>query len=299
MTGVVLNDSKLQRIIDEALFEDIGLGDVTTEAIVPTTATGRAEILVKSKGVVAGLEIAGLVFHTVDATLSVNPRVTEGTDVEPGTVIATIDGPLGSILKAERTALNFLQRMSGIATLTRTFATAVKHTRARITDTRKTAPALRLIDKLAVEIGGGVNHRFGLDDMVLIKDNHIAAAGGISAAIEKCLAFLRANNLNVRIEVETKNLDEVREVLDHQGIHRIMLDNFPIEQLRKAVQMIHHTLEVEASGGVTIDNVRPIAETGVDYISIGALTHSSRAIDISLDVVQTTSLPWPPRMLDV
>lgn len=284
MTSDVLNDSKVGRLIEEALFEDIGLGDITTEAIVPSDALGKADILVKARGVIAGLEIAGLVFRTVDPNITFEAFIEEGTEVDPATVVATIEGPLASILKAERTALNFLQRMSGIATLTRAFVKTIEHTRAKITDTRKTAPSLRILDKLAVELGGGVNHRFGLDDMVLIKDNHVASAGGISLAIKKCLTYLRASNLNIKVEVETKNLDEVREVLIHKRIHRIMLDNFSINDMRKAVQLINHSIEVEASGNVTLENVRQIAETDVDYISIGALTHSPKALDISLEI---------------
>lgn len=288
MTRDVLHDSRISRLIEEALFEDIGVGDITTEAIVPIDACGRADVLVKSRGVIAGLEVATMVFHSVDPEVFLKPLVADGTDVEGGTIVARVEGPLSGILKAERTALNFLQRMSGIATLTRTFVKAIQGTRARITDTRKTAPTLRILDKLAVELGGGINHRFGLDDMVLIKDNHIAVAGGISAAIEKCLLHLRASNVNVKVEVETKNLDEVHEVLQHHGIHRVMLDNFPINDIRRAVQLINNALETEASGNITLENVREIAETGVDYISIGALTHSPKALDISLEITQTS-----------
>jgi nicotinate-nucleotide pyrophosphorylase (carboxylating) len=290
MTGSALNPTvadKISRTIEEALFEDIGLGDITTEAIVSDDVHGKANVLVKARGIVAGLEIAGMVFRTVDPTITLKPLVSDGSNVEPGTIAASVDGPIASILKAERTALNFLQRMSGIATLTQTFVQAVSHTHAKITDTRKTAPALRTIDKLAVSLGGGVNHRFGLDDMVLIKDNHIAAAGSIAEAIEKCLTLLHTKKLNVKVEVETKNLDEVREVLNHRrGIHRIMLDNFPINETRQAVQLINHTVETEASGNVTLDNVKQIAETGVDFISIGALTHSPKALDISLEITR-------------
>lgn len=284
MTSDVLNDSKLNRSIEEALHEDIGLGDITTESIVPPEAVGRGAFVVKSAGVIAGLEIAALVFRTLNPNIAFTPHVAEGSEVTPGTTVATVEGTLAEILKGERTALNFLQRMSGIATLTRRFVNTVAHTKARITDTRKTAPSLRIIDKLAVELGGGVNHRFGLDDMVLIKDNHIAIAGSIAAAIELCVNYLRARNLRLRIEVETKNLDEVREILSLTGIDRVMLDNFPLEEMRKAVQLIDHRMEVEASGNVTLENVRQIAETGVDLISVGALTHSPKALDISLEV---------------
>src|SRR5712692_6033200 len=289
MTSDVLNDSKISRLIEEALVEDIGLGDITTEAIVPTDTPGRGDILIKTRGVIAGLEVAGLVFQYVDPNVSLKTLVKDGTEVEQGMVVASAEGPCVSILKAERTALNFLQRMSGIATLTRAFVKAVEGTRAKITDTRKTVPGFRILDKLAVEAGGGVNHRFGLDDMVLIKDNHIAVAGGISAAIEKCLRFLRASNLNIKVEVETKNIDEVQEVLKHRGVSRIMLDNFSISDTRRAVLLINHAAETEASGNVSLEKVRAIAETGVDYISIGALTHSPKALDISLEIKEPIS----------
>ena len=284
MTSPVLNDSRIGRIIEEALLEDLGLGDVTTESIVPPDLIGSAHILVKAEGIVAGLEIASLVFRYVDPEITFRISIPDGTEVSPGSVIASVDGQVASILKGERTALNFLQRMSGIATLTRQFVRDVEGTRAKITDTRKTAPGLRLLDKLAVELGGGVNHRFGLDDMVLIKDNHIATAGGISPAIKRCVSYLNAINVKLAVEVETTNLDEVREALSNSGIHRIMLDNFSIDDMRTAVQLIGGRIEVEASGNVTRSNVRQIAETGVDFISIGALTHSPHALDISLEL---------------
>ncbi|MDP2208717.1 MAG: carboxylating nicotinate-nucleotide diphosphorylase [Bacteroidota bacterium] len=280
----LLNDSRISRIIQEALSEDIGLGDITTESIVESDISGDAELLVKETGVIAGLGLASLVFQFVDPEITFKKTTNDGAYVQAGTVAGTIAGPLASILKAERTALNFMQRMSGIATLTRQFVGAVAGTRAKITDTRKTAPGMRLLDKLAVKIGGGVNHRFGLDDMVLIKDNHIEAAGGISKAIEKCLNYLNASSIKLKIEVETKNLDEIREALKFSGIHRIMLDNFSINEMTKAVILISGKVEVEASGNVNIYNVLQIAETGVDYISIGALTHSVRSLDISLNV---------------
>lgn len=293
MTSEVLSPpvaGKLSRLIEEALYEDIGLGDITTESIVPNDLLSRAEIVAKARGVIAGLEIAGLVFRNVDPNITLSAQVPEGNEVEPGTIVATVEGPAASILKGERTALNFLQRMSGIATLTREFVKRTAHTTAKITDTRKTAPSLRIIDKLAVEIGGGVNHRFGLDDMVLVKDNHIAIAGGISPAIEKCLKYIHSSNRSLKIEVEAKNLDEVRKILKHSGIHRIMLDNFSLADTRKAVQFINHSVEIEASGNVTLETVRAIAETGVEYISIGALTHSPKALDVSLEIAQT----FPP-----
>ena len=280
----ITRDSRVHRIVEEALLEDIGMGDVTTEAVVPGGLAGTAEIRVKEPGVIAGLEVARLVFRTVDADISFSPAFADGSFVEADSVVARARGPLAGILKAERTALNILQRMSGIASLTRKFVDAVKGTGAKITDTRKTPPGLRILDKLAVRLGGGVNHRFGLDDMVLIKDNHIAAAGGISAAIDRCVADLRRKDLHLKVEVETENCTEVREAFTKKGVHRIMLDNFPLGEMKKAVGIIGGTLEVEASGNVTLETVRSIAETGVNYISVGALTHSARALDIALDI---------------
>lgn len=281
-------ESNLSRIIDEALFEDIGMGDVTTDSIVPANLQGRAELLVKAEGVLAGVGVAAQVFYQVDSDLAIETRMVDGSAVKRGDVVASINGSAASILKAERTALNFLQRMSGIATLTQHFVRLVSGTKTRITDTRKTAPTLRLIDKLAVEIGGGVNHRFGLDDMVLIKDNHIAVAGGIRPAIERCLTHLQSEKRTIKVEVETKNIAEVREALTYDGIHRIMLDNFSIVEMREAIRIISGRVEVEASGNVSPETVRSIAETGVDFISIGALTHSPSALDISLEFLPAT-----------
>jgi nicotinate-nucleotide pyrophosphorylase (carboxylating) len=277
-----MNDSKINRIIEEALLEDLGLGDVTTEATVGPDAVGRGEFLVKQTGVIAGLTVAAEVFQILDDSIRMKVFVADGSLIAGGSVAAAIDGPIAPMLKGERTALNLLQRMSGIATLTRTFVDAVEGTRAKITDTRKTAPGLRALDKLAVQIGGGVNHRFSLDDMALIKDNHIAAAGSITAAIAGVTSYLGGRKL--RIEVETKNLEEVRQVLGCRGVDRIMLDNFPLDDMREAVGLIGRRLEVEASGGVTLANVRPIAESGVDFISVGALTHSAPALDIAFNL---------------
>ncbi len=283
----ILNDSRISRLIEEALFEDIGLGDITSESIIPSVMRGKAELLVKSNGVIAGLDVAALVFQLVDPEITFHREAEDGVFIQFNKIVGKIDGPLVSILKAERTVLNFLQRMSGIATLTRQFVGAVAGTNAKITDTRKTAPGIRLLDKLAVKIGGGINHRFGLDDMVLIKDNHIEAAGGITNAIDQCLAYIKASNIKIKIEVETKNINEVQQVLKYDGIHRIMLDNFKTEDMEKAVGLISGKFEVEASGNVGLENVREIAETGVDFISVGALTHSVKALDIALNVTPT------------
>jgi len=284
MLSNVLNDSRVSRLIELALLEDIGMGDLTSDAIIPDSQLGRAEFLCKEDGIVAGLEVAALVFQYCDHSITVTSLVHDGQIAQKGQPIAKIDGSVKSILKGERTALNFLQRMSGIATATHKYVHAVAGTNAKISDTRKTVPGLRVLDKWAVRLGGGFNHRFGLDDMVLIKDNHIVAAGGITQAVELCKKYLCTEEIEVQIEVETKNLTEVQEALHCAGIHRIMLDNFPIDDMRRAVDMIAHRVEVEASGGVNLQTVRSIAETGVDFISVGALTHSVTGLDISLEL---------------
>ncbi len=281
---MVLDEPRLTRLIEDALSEDIGRYDVTTEAIVPESYQGSARLLLKQEGVLAGLEISSLVFHTVDEAIQFLPRAAEGVLLPSGTLIAAVSGSVQNMLKAERLALNILQRMSGIATRTKRFVDAVAGTRAKITDTRKTLPGMRALDKRAVRMGGGVNHRFRLDEMVLIKDNHIAAAGGLSAAVERCLSSLRRQNPNLQVEVEVKTLGELEEVMKFNGIHRVMLDNFSVSDIRKAVAMVNGKMELEASGGITLDTVRQIAETGVDLISVGALTHSAPALDISLEL---------------
>jgi nicotinate-nucleotide pyrophosphorylase (carboxylating) len=268
MNSELLADSRITRLIEFALMEDIGPGDITSDAILQEETPGYAEFLCKADGVVAGLEIATLVFELCDPSSRFRPLVADGSDVRSGQILATVKGSARGILHAERTALNFLQRMSGIATLTKAYVQSVAGTRARITDTRKTVPGLRVIDKMAVRLGGGVNHRFGLDDMVLIKDNHIVAAGGITKAVEQCRAYLQ----------------EVDEVLRCAGVSRIMLDNFTLDAMRTAVARIARRLEVEASGGITLETVRAVADTGVDFISVGALTHSVHSLDISLEM---------------
>ncbi len=280
----MIADSRITRLVELALLEDVGMGDLTSDSIVTESSRGKALFVCKESGIVAGLEITGLVFRMCDETASFSTTVHDGNPVRSGDAFAYVEGSIRAILRAERTALNFLQRMSGIATATRQYVQAVQGTNARITDTRKTAPGLRIVDKLAVKLGGGVNHRFGLDDMILIKDNHVAAAGGVQAAIEQCKRFLSAHHLQVPIEVETTSLAEVKEALLCGNIQRIMLDNFPLADMRTAVGLINHRVEVEASGGITLANVRAVAETGVDFISIGALTHSAKALDISLEL---------------
>ncbi|OUC06245.1 nicotinate-nucleotide pyrophosphorylase [Litorilinea aerophila] len=270
-------EETLQAIIRRALEEDIGDGDVTTDCTVPADTVYEGRFIAKAAGVIAGLEVARRTFQTLDPGIRFDARVEDGAGVEPGTVIATVHGPGRALLSGERVALNFLQRMSGIATLTRRYVAAVQGTRAQILDTRKTAPGLRLLDKWAVALGGGKNHRIGLYDMVLIKENHILAAGGIRAAVEK----VRAGDPRQRpIEVEVKNLDELREALALE-VDQIMLDNMTLEEMRAAVALVNGAVPLEASGNVSLETVAAVAATGVDYISVGKLTHSVEALDIS------------------
>ncbi|MCC6396821.1 MAG: carboxylating nicotinate-nucleotide diphosphorylase [Bacteroidetes bacterium] len=278
------NPDRIERIIEDALREDAGMGDITTDSIFAENIRGVAELTCKGSGVVAGLEVAAMVFHACDPGAIFGPTVEDGASVKPGDVLAAITGSVRGLLLAERTALNLLQRMSGIATSTRRYVDAIAGTTARITDTRKTMPGLRVLDKWAVRLGGGMNHRFGLDDMVLIKDNHIAAAGSITKAVAQCRTSLSEKKLNLAIEVETSSMAQVEEALRCRGVARIMLDNFPVPAMREAVTLIDHRVEVEASGGITLDTVRAVAETGVDLISVGALTHSVHALDISLEL---------------
>ena len=263
--------------IRRALAEDIGTGDATTDSIVPANAKVEALIKAKQNGVVAGLDVAAGVFHSLDETVRLSANVTEGSKVESGTVVATISGAARTVLTGERTALNFLGRMSGIATLTRQFVDQIAGTSARILDTRKTAPGLRAIDKLAVRRGGGHNHRFGLYDMILIKDNHIDHAGSIARAVE----LARAAGEQLEIEVETRTLENVKDAIA-LGVSRILLDNMSVEMMREAVEETRGRAILEASGNVTLASVRQIAETGVDFISVGELTHSVRVFDFSL-----------------
>lgn len=286
MESNYLHDSRISRLIEQALFEDIGFGDITSESLIPEDQLGTAEFIVKESGIISGVDVVKIIFSIVDGQITFEPKVHDGALVQAGVSLGSLHGPVRSILTGERVALNFLQRMSGIATLTHKYVHAVAGTKAKITDTRKTVPGLRVLDKKAVVDGGGVNHRFALDSMVLIKDNHIAAAGGITHAILHCKEYLHSQGIEVKIEIETTTLEQVKEVLKVGGIDRIMLDNFSLEQMREAVQLIGGQYEVEASGGVTLQTVRAIAETGVDFISVGALTHSPKALDISLEYSQ-------------
>jgi nicotinate-nucleotide pyrophosphorylase (carboxylating) len=268
----------VERLAYAALAEDVGEGDVTTQAIVEPDATGAAEIVVREPGVVCGLAAAEAVFVALDPEIGVEPLVAEGDVVGSGTPVARITGPLRPILTGERTALNFVGRLSGIATLTRRYVDAVEGTGAAILDTRKTTPGLRELEKHAVAVGGGRNHRLGLDDGVLVKDNHLRAAGSITEAVER----LRAAT-HLEIEVECDTLEQVGEAVA-SGADAILLDNMALYELRAAVALVEGRARLEASGGVTLDNVRAVAETGVDEISVGALTHSARSLDVSLEL---------------
>ena len=270
-------------LIDAALAEDVGPGDFTTLWTVPAERRAEARIVAKAPGVVAGSEVAAEVFRRVDPSLEIDVVAADGTAVEPGGLAMTIRGSARSILTGERTALNFMQRLSGVATVTRRYVRAVQGTGARVIDTRKTTPGMRALEKAAVVAGGGDNHRFGLHDMVMIKDNHIAAAGGITAAVQ---AVRRQNDRGLKVEVETTTLDEVREALA-AGADRIMFDNMSWPLMHEAVELVHAAdprPETEASGGITLETIHAYAETGVDFISIGALTHSAPSLDLSLQL---------------
>jgi nicotinate-nucleotide pyrophosphorylase (carboxylating) len=272
----------IDEIIANALTEDIGDGDHTSLSTIPEEATGKAKLLVKQEGVLSGMEIAARVFAQVDPRIIMYPLLKDGDVIKPGDIAFTVEGPSVSILKAERLALNFMQRMSGIATITAQYVERIRGTRARILDTRKTTPLMRAIEKMAVKHGGGHNHRFGLYYMIMIKDNHVDFAGGIAKAIHAANKYLKNTGRDLQIEIEVRNFDELRQVLESGEVNRIMLDNFSPENLRKAVEMIGGKYETEASGGITLETVRQYAETQVDFISVGALTHQIKSLDLSL-----------------
>ena len=276
-------DKTTLKLIKNALQEDVKSGDITTKATISKSKKATGKFLVKAEGIIAGLEIAKAVFKTVDPKIKFEIKIKDGSKVKHGDVAAIVSGKAQSLLTAERTALNFLQRMSGIATSANNYSEMVKHTKAKVIDTRKTVPGLRTLDKLAVKLGGCANHRIGLYDMFLIKDNHIEVAGSITKAVETCVKYNKKHRTKFKIEVETKNLKEVEEAIKTKA-DIIMLDNFEIDEMKKAVKIINGTNKIEASGGVNLDTVKTIAETGVDFISVGALTHSVKALDISLEI---------------
>ncbi|HSH65990.1 MAG TPA: carboxylating nicotinate-nucleotide diphosphorylase [Bacteroidia bacterium] len=275
----------IHKFIKKALAEDAGDGDHTSLACIPKTASGKAQLLVKQNGVVAGVELALKIFKEVDKSLKVTVFIKDGSPIKKGDVILTVSGSSRSILLAERLVLNCMQRMSGIATYTNQLVQLCKGTKSKVIDTRKTTPTIRGLEKWAVVIGGGANHRIGLYDMILIKDNHIDYAGGITQAIESANAYLKKKNKKLKIEVETRSLDEVKQVLAVGKIDRIMLDNFNNADLKKAIKLINKAYETEASGGITEKTIAGIAKCGVDFISVGALTHSIKSLDLSLKAV--------------
>ena len=275
----------IDAIIDNALKEDIGDGDHSSLSCVPEGAKGQAKLLVKEEGVIAGIELAERIFKRYDSSLEIEVFLKDGDRVKPGDVAFLVKGPSISILSTERLVLNFMQRMSGVATQTRTIVDLIDGTNAKLLDTRKTTPGIRYMEKWAVRIGGGVNHRFALYDMIMLKDNHIDYAGGVKPAIESANAYLKQTGKDLKIEIEVRNEEELDEVLAVGNVDRIMLDNFTPERLKKVLPMIPDSIETEASGGITVDTIREFAETGVDFISVGALTHSVKSLDMSLKAV--------------
>ena len=281
-----LND----RLIDLAFAEDIGDGDHTTLCCIPADAMGESKLLIKEEGVFAGVDIAKEVFRRFDPTMEVEVYIQDGTHVKPGDIVMSVKGKIQSLLQTERLMLNILQRMSGIATMTAKYVKRLEGTKTRVLDTRKTTPGMRMLEKQAVKIGGGTNHRIGLFDMILLKDNHIDFAGGIENAISRCHEYLKAKGKDLKIEIEVRDFAELQRVLDFGGVDRIMLDNFTPAETKKAVDMIAGRFETESSGGITFDTIRDYAEQGVDFISVGALTHSVKGLDMSFKAADSDKL---------
>jgi nicotinate-nucleotide pyrophosphorylase (carboxylating) len=276
---------EIRDIITRALAEDIGEGDHTSLSCIPESATGSARLLVKEPGILAGTEVVRMVFEMVDPELIFQKKMEDGNKIHPGDIVFTLKGNARSILMAERLSLNILQRMSGIATRTAHYVSLVEGTKSRILDTRKTTPNIRILEKMAVKAGGGHNHRMGLYDMIMIKDNHVDFAGGISNAIVRANQYLEEKNLDIPIEIEVRSLDELMQVLKVGNIQRIMFDNFTLADLAKGVELVDGRFETEASGGITDNTIRDVALTGVDFISVGALTHNIKSLDMSLKAV--------------
>jgi nicotinate-nucleotide pyrophosphorylase (carboxylating) len=278
-------EKHLLNFIDLAIAEDIGDGDHTSLSTIPAGTQNKAQLLVKESGILAGVQVANIIFHRIDPNLNVVNLLSDGDKIKVGEVVLTVSGSAHSILKAERLVLNIMQHMSAIATATNAIVQKVSHTKCKILDTRKTTPGMRFLEKDAVLIGGGMNHRIGLYDMILIKDNHVDYAGGITAALVNAKQYLKDTGRNLPIEIETRSIDEVKEAISEGGFKRIMFDNFNFDMIREAVLLVNGKFETEASGGITTENVVHYAECGVDYISIGALTHSVKALDLSLKAV--------------
>ena len=275
-------DQLIDDLIKLSFAEDIGDGDHTTLCCIPETAMGKSQLIIKEDGVLAGVEMAKRIFHDFDPELKMTIFINDGAEVKKGDIAFTVEGKVQSLLQTERLMLNVMQRMSGIATTTRKYVKALEGTKTRVLDTRKTTPGMRMMEKDAVKIGGGVNHRIGLFDMILLKDNHVDFAGGIEQAITRAQNYLKEKGKNLKIEIEVRNFDELQQAMNVGGIDRIMLDNFNIEDTKKAVEMIGGRVETESSGGITFDTLRDYAECGVDFISVGALTHSVKSLDMSL-----------------
>ena len=275
----------LREFILRSIGEDLGDGDHSSLACIPWEATGRAKLLIKEEGILAGINVAKETFSAIDKELTCEILIEDGSKINPGDIAFYVSGRQQSILKSERLVLNLMQRMSGIATSTNQFVSRIQGLKATILDTRKTTPGLRFLEKEAVRIGGGMNHRMGLFDMIMLKDNHITYAGGIDKAIEKTRDYLKKSSRKLKIEIEARNLDDVRKIMEIGGVNRIMLDNFNFEDTFTSVDLIAGRYEIESSGGITLDSVRAYAECGVDFISVGALTHHIRSLDMSLKAV--------------
>jgi nicotinate-nucleotide pyrophosphorylase (carboxylating) len=275
-------DHFLKTFIHQAIIEDTGDGDHSSLASIPKNTKGKARLIVKQKGVIAGIEVAGYVFKTIDPELSLDTKINDGSIVNPGDIAFTVEGKVHSVLQAERLVLNIIQRMSGVATKTRKFVDEIAGLQAKIIDTRKTIPGMRLLEKAAVKFGGGENHRMGLYDMIMLKDNHIDFAGGIKPAIEKTREYLDKNNKKLKIIIEARTLDDVKEIIQTGNIDRILLDNFSVEDTKEAVKLINGKFETESSGGINLQTVRKYAACGVDYISVGQITNQAKSLDMSL-----------------
>ncbi len=271
----------IDQLIALSFAEDIGDGDHTTLSCIPATAMGKSRLIIKEEGIIAGVEMAREIFHRFDPEMKMEVYINDGAHVKPGDVAFVVEGKVQSLLQTERLMLNVMQRMSGIATITNEYVKLLEGTKCRVLDTRKTTPGMRIMEKDAVRIGGGCNHRIGLFDMILLKDNHIDFAGGIPQAVTRAQEYCKAKGKNLKIEVEVRNFDELDQVLALEGVDRVMLDNFSVENTRKAVEIVNGRLEVESSGGITFDTIRSYAECGVDYVSVGALTHSVKSLDMS------------------
>ena len=276
----------VDKLIDLSFAEDIGDGDHTTLCCIPEDAMGKSKLLIKEDGILAGVEIAKEVFHRFDPTMQVQVLMGDGTKVKKGDVAMIVTGKVRSLLQTERLMLNIMQRMSGIATMTAKYVERLEGTHTRVLDTRKTTPGMRMLEKQAVKIGGGCNHRIGLFDMILLKDNHVDFAGGIANAINRCHEYLKQKGLDLKIEIEVRNFDELKQAMDCGGIDRIMLDNFSVADTKKAVDIVGGKYETESSGGITFDTLRDYAECGVDFISVGALTHSVKGLDMSFKATE-------------